>query len=292
LNRYPQALLLMRRYLSTLLLVAFAFVSSALAQTAPPNIVVILADDLGYDDVGFNGCPDIPTPNIDSVAANGALCTNGYSTHPYCSPSRAAIMTGRYQHRFGYDTAGPSQGSTNPLQGLPATELTMPQLLKPAGYVCGAIGKWHLGYMPNLYPTARGFDEFFGFLDAGSHYYDAELLRNETPLIEPAYLTDAFTREGVSFINRHATQPFFLYLAYNAVHAPYDQPPDIYMQRVGYYRSRSTALRGDDGAALDQVPDEGPLGRRSRRGRRRARGAGARAAHDQPGSRHRRQRRD
>ena len=155
------------------LLIFCVFATSALAQTTPPNIVVILADDLGYGDVGFNGCPDIPTPNIDSVAANGALCTNGYVTHPYCSPSRAAIITGRYQHRFGYDTSGPSAGSSNPRQGLPMTELTLPQLLKPAGYVCGAIGKWHLGYVPELYPTRRGFDEFFGFLDASFHYYDA-----------------------------------------------------------------------------------------------------------------------
>ena len=149
-----------------------------------PNIVVILADDLGYGDVGFNGCLDIPTPNIDSIAANGVLCTNGYVTEPYCSPSRAALLTGRYQQRYGQD-AGPSPGSTNPRLGLPMTETILPQLLKPAGYVCGAIGKWHLGYVPELYPTRRGFDEFFGFLDAGSHYYHAEVLRNETPIIEP-----------------------------------------------------------------------------------------------------------
>ena len=229
----------------------FTLLTTAWAQTAPPNIVVILADDLGYGDVGFNGCPDIPTPNIDSVAANGALCTNGYATHCYCSPSRAAIITGRYQHRFGYDTAGPTPGSDNPRQGLPMTELTLPQLLKPAGYVCGAIGKWHLGYVPELYPTRRGFDEFFGFLDAGSHYYGAELLRNETPLIEPAYLTDAFTREGVAFINNHATQPFFLYLAYNAVHKPYDRPPDVYMQRVAYITDPDRRLYAAMVVALD-----------------------------------------
>src|SRR5437016_13974674 len=93
----------MRRSFSALLVLAFALVSSALAQTAPPNIVVILADDLGYGDVGFNGCPDIPTPNIDSIATNGVLCTNGYATHDHCSPSRAAIITGRDQHRFGYE---------------------------------------------------------------------------------------------------------------------------------------------------------------------------------------------
>src|SRR5438874_10660547 len=120
----------MRRSFSALLVLAFALVSSALAQTAPPNIVLILADDLGYGDVGFNGCPDIPTPNIDSVAANGVLCTNGYATHPYCRPSRAAIITGRYQQRYGYD-CGPETDNDNPRLGLPLNELTLPQLLKP-----------------------------------------------------------------------------------------------------------------------------------------------------------------
>ena len=118
------------------------------------------------------------------------------------------------------------------------TEMTLPQLLKPAGYVCGAIGKWHLGYVPELYPTRRGFDEFFGFLDASSTYYNAELLRDETPVIETQYLTDAFTREGVDFINRHAAEPFFLYLAYNAVHKPYERASaDLFGSGSIYYRS-------------------------------------------------------
>ena len=215
-----------------LLLIVCAFASSALAQSVPPNIIVILADDLGYNNVGFNGCLDIPTPNIDSIATNGVLCTNGYVTESFCSPSRAALLTGRYQERFGYDWGPTADSATNPRVGLPMTETTLPQLLKPAGYVCGAIGKWHLGTNPELYPTRRGFDEFFGFLDASSTYYNAELLRDETPLIEPQYLTDAFTREGVDFINRHAAEPFFLYLAYNAVHKPYEVPPEIYLERV------------------------------------------------------------
>src|SRR6478736_9898110 len=117
----------MKRSLLTPLLFALAFFCSALAQASPPNIVVILADDLGYDNVGFNGCLDIPTPNIDSIAANGVLCTNGYVTESFCSPSRAALLTGRYQQRFGHDE-GPSAGQTNPRLGLPMTEITLPQL--------------------------------------------------------------------------------------------------------------------------------------------------------------------
>ena len=215
------------------LLIVCAFASSALAQSVPPNIVVILADDLGYDNVGSNGCLDIPTPNIDSIATNGVRCTNGYVTHPFCSPSRAGLITGRYQQRFGHEYQAKGDAS-NPRLGLPMGEILLPQILKPAGYVCGAVGKWHLGEAFNLHPIQRGFDEFFGFLGGANHYYNAEVLRDETPLTETEYLTDAFTREGVSFINRHATEPFFLYLAYNAVHSPYDKPPQIYLERVSY----------------------------------------------------------
>src|SRR5947209_19732722 len=128
-----------------------AFVSSVPAQALPPNIVVILADDLGYGDVAFNGCPDYATPNIDSIASNGVLCTNGYVTHPFCSPSRAGLITGRYQQRFGYENQ-PTENTTNPRLGLPMDELPLSQMLKSAGYVCGAIGKWHLGYASNFHP--------------------------------------------------------------------------------------------------------------------------------------------
>jgi arylsulfatase A-like enzyme len=237
----------MKKFLLPLLLSAYAFTSSALAR---PNIVVILADDLGYGDVGFNGCPDIPTPNIDSVANNGILCTNGYITHPFCSPSRAALLTGRYQQRFGHENE-PERDQTNPRLGLPLEELLLPQMLKPAGYVCGAIGKWHLGYAPNFHPIERGFDEFFGFLGAASDYYNARILRNKTPLKEPKYLTDAFTREGVSFINRHAAKPFFLYLAYNAVHSPFDQPPQNYIDRVANITDPQRRKYGAMVVALD-----------------------------------------
>jgi arylsulfatase A-like enzyme len=207
------------------------FITSVNAQQSHPNILIILADDLGYGDVSFNGCPDYTTPNIDSIATNGALCKNGYVMYPTCSPSRAALMTGRYEQRFGYEHGMlPERG--NPRLGLPNSEVTLAELLRPAGYACGAIGKWHLGSAPNLVPTSRGFDEYFGFLGAASHYYNADLYRNTRRITESSYLTEAFTREAVSFINRHQAHPFFLYLAYNAVHGPYDRPPQRYMNRV------------------------------------------------------------
>src|SRR5207248_10817351 len=161
------------------------------AQSAspPPNIIVILADDLGYGDVSFNGCPDYLTPNIDALASNGVRCSSGYVTHPFCSPSRAALLTGRYQQRFGHEHQPSSVpvvfDDTHDPPGLPIVELLLPQLLKPAGYVSGLIGKWHLGN--NLRPTDRGFDEFFGFMGGWSPYYNAQVFRNTTSLIETSY---------------------------------------------------------------------------------------------------------
>ena len=158
----------MKNLFYPLILTFFVFVSSTSAQSTPPNIVVILADDLGYGDVSVNGCPDYATPNIDSIASNGVLCTDGYVTHPVCSPSRAALLTGRYQQRFGHENqpeTGVDSGFNTRL-GLPMQELLLPQILKPAGYVCGAIGKWHLCQMEDAsaagpydqWPCRRGFN--------------------------------------------------------------------------------------------------------------------------------------
>src|SRR5205823_1044204 len=218
-------------------LLAFLLTPLALTLFAPsltaqgkPNIIIILADDLGYGDVSFNGSPDWLTPNIDSLMTNGVRCSSGYVTHPFCSPSRAALLTGRYHQRFGHENQ-PEQDDNNTILGLPFQELPLPQILKPAGYVCGLVGKWHLGSAPNLRPNQRGFDEFYGFLLGDSSYFDAPVLRNNTPVTESAYLTDAFTREAVSFINNHAAQPFFLWLSYNAPHLPL-QAPQNYLDRV------------------------------------------------------------
>ena len=240
---------IMKRFAFSLLLIVCSFAASSLAQTGRPNIVVILADDLGYGDVGFNGCPDIPTPNIDSLVANGVLCTNGYATHPFCSPSRAGLLTGRYQQRFGHEN-NPADDALNPLLGLSSSELLLPQLLKPVGYVSDAIGKWHLGNAYNFHPLQRGFDGFFGFLGGASGYFDAQLLRDETRVSESEYLTDAFTREAVAFINGNATQPFFLYLAYNAPHDPYEAT-QAYLDRVAYIPDPDRRLLAAMIVALD-----------------------------------------
>jgi len=240
----------MKTLLVSALVVVWLLPVAEIRAQPPPNIVVILADDLGYGDVSFNGCPDFTTPNIDSLTNTGVRCSNAYVTHPFCSPSRAGLLTGRYQQRFGYENQ-PFADGANPRLGIPAQEVLLPQILKPAGYVCGLVGKWHLGVASSLNPTKHGFDEFFGFLGSESPYYNAKLFRGTTKITETAYLTDAFTREAVSFIQRHATQPFFLYLAYNAVHKPYNTPPKNYMDRVASIANSNRRIYAAMTLALD-----------------------------------------
>ncbi len=152
---------------------ALGLVEPTLAGDRKPNIIVLLADDLGYADVGFQGCNDIPTPNIDALARGGVRCTNGYVSGPYCSPTRAGLLTGRYQQRFGHEfNPGPrgEPGGTDTSIGLPLSETTFADRMRAAGYATGAVGKWHLGVAPKFHPQQRGFDEYFGFL-GGAHVY-------------------------------------------------------------------------------------------------------------------------
>lgn len=198
---------------SAVLLAPLALLNAAERK---PNILIIVGDDMGYADVGFHHCRDIPTPNLDALAASGVRFTNGYVSGPYCSPTRAALLTGRYQQRFGHEF-NPGGGA----QGLPLSETTLADRLKSAGYVTGAVGKWHLGSQPLMHPQQRGFDEFFGFLGGAHSYFQSDgILRGTAPVKELDYTTDAFGREAVAFIERHSAQPWFLYLAFNAVHTP------------------------------------------------------------------------
>jgi arylsulfatase A-like enzyme len=243
-----------------------------------PNVIIILTDDMGYGDVGFNGCKDIPTPNIDRIAKNGVVFTNGYVSYSVCAPSRAGLLTGRYQDRFGY--------SRNPLYkpfddqiGIPLTEQMLPQYLKQSGYNTMAIGKWHLGAHEKFRPYNRGFHEFFGFLGGGHRYFPGEynienqdsakneaqsyrtkLVRNRQVVEEKEYLTEVLSREAVSFIERNKEQPFFLYLAYNAPHAPL-QATEKYLQRFSYmkdskrktYAAMVSAVDDGVGSILDKL---------------------------------------
>lgn len=243
---------------------------SQIKSTQSPNVIIILADDLGYADVGFNGSPDIRTPNIDQIAQNGVQFTNGYVSYAVCGPSRAGLITGRYQDQFGF-SRNPLFTPKDPAQGLPLTEQTMADALRSGGYRTMAIGKWHLGAYKTQRPLERGFDEFFGFLTGGHKYfpeeltlndiseitsqfdaYNTKLLKNNTRVDEKEYLTDAFSREAVNFVKRNANHPFFLYLAYNAPHSPLEATekylaryPEIKNEKRRTYAAMVSAL--DDG---------------------------------------------
>jgi arylsulfatase A-like enzyme len=202
------------------------------AKPTKPNILVIVADDLGYGDIGVHGGQDVPTPHIDALAASGVRCTNGYVSAPYCSPSRAGFLTGRYQTRFGHEF-NPHVGEEGKL-GLPLDQRTIADRLRGAGYATGLVGKWHQGFDRAHHPQSRGFDEYFGFLVGGHNYLlrkDAEaefgsaysqnmIYRDRAVQKLDGYTTDLFTAEALAFLERHQDRPWFLYLAYNAVHTP------------------------------------------------------------------------
>lgn len=237
----------------------FAFAGMAHAERKP-NVIVILADDLGFADVGFNGCADIPTPNLDRLAASGVRCTSGYVSHSFCSPTRAGLMTGRYQQRFGHEN-NPHYEPDNMTLGLPVSQTLLPAAIKPAGYVSGIVGKWHLGAAPPFHPLARGFDEQYGFTGGGHKYFGHELGEKDFEYVthlernghrEPAdgYLTTLFSNEAAAFITRHKDEPFFLYLAYNAPHTPLQAPPE-YIERCKGIEDDKRRVYGAMICALD-----------------------------------------
>ena len=212
---------------SYLIGVLFAGFLAATAHAGrKPNILLIVADDLGYGELTGQGFrKDIPTPNIDSILSNGTRFTSGYVSGPYCSPTRAGLMTGRYQQRFGHEFNPGSPVNGTDSIGLALSETTIGDRLRAAGYATGWFGKSHLGSAPQFHPQKRGFDEFFGFL-GGAHSYvnpgDGEnaILHGSEPVKDPGYLTEAFAREAAAFIEKKKDIPWFVYLPFNAVHAP------------------------------------------------------------------------
>lgn len=232
--------------ISCLFLGALLFSCSSYAQTERPNILLIVCDDLGYADVGFNGSKDIVTPEIDKLANNGTIFTSAYVAHSFCGPSRAALMTGRYPHEVGapFNLNRNSSKEDKDNMGVTLNETFMSKVLQKAGYYTSAIGKWHLGSAPKYHPNKRGFDNFYGFLGGGHRYfpdsyrkvynqqlkagnkniheYYHPLEHNGRSVHETEYITDALSREAVKDIKiaSEKKKPFFLYLAYNAPHVP------------------------------------------------------------------------
>lgn len=272
---------------------ALASTGVALPATAgtskPPNVIVILADDLGYGDTGVYGSKIVKTPNIDALAADGVRFTQGYVSHPVCAPSRSAIMTGRYQTRFGYEFNPVGRDKT---RGVALTETFIPRVMKSAGYATGMVGKWHLGESGDYHPMGRGFDQYFGILGGGSAFItdarpgdefhtppgargsygtaeggeaitglpEAEemvLIRRRAPVrrgrevVEVKdYLTDAFTDEAVRFIGEHKDKPFFLYLAHTAPHTPL-QATARYIERYKNIENKGQRVYAAMVSALD-----------------------------------------
>ena len=223
---------------------------SALQAADKPNIIIFLADDLGYADVGFNGCEDIPTPHIDSIAENGVKFTSGYANHPICSPSRAGLLSGRYQHSFGFENnSGPEEYSAKNF-GIPREVPIVSERLKEVGYATAWVGKWHVGFEPGLRPHERGFDFTYGFHAGARTFYpngprqNHQMFLNGEPFNDESdYLTDAFARDSVKFIDDHqasdrADDPFFIFVSFNAVHLP--------LEATKKYESRFPNIKNKD----------------------------------------------
>jgi arylsulfatase A-like enzyme len=236
-----------------LMLLALTLAAATVHAAPKPNVLLIVSDDQGYADTGFQGGKQIPTPHLDRLAGSGLRCTSGYASHPFCSPTRAGLMTGRYQQRFGHEM-NPNYNPSDSSEGLPLTETLLPQHLKKAGYVTGWVGKWHLGATPAHEPQARGFDETFGFIGGGHQFKDWKpgpgeyvlpLRRNGDPVPSQGHLTTQFGDEAAAFVNRHTDQPWFLYLAFNAPHSP-EQP-------TAERRERFKGIEGTRGAYCAQV---------------------------------------
>ena len=246
-------------------------------EAAPPNILVILADDMGYGDLGCMGSRKLQTPHLDRLASSGVLCTQAYVASAVCSPSRAGLLTGRDPRRFGYEgnlNKNASSYAARPdLLGLPVGEFTLGDHLRPAGYSTALIGKWHQGTGPEFHPQRRGFDYFCGML-GGSHSYfpDPEqnrLERNAAPLREfsSPYLTDFFTDEALAWLaarQRDSRQPWFLFLSYNAPHGPMhardedlSQFSDIQDQKRRIYAAMMFALDRGVGRVVDFLETSG-----------------------------------
>ena len=251
---------------------------AASAARKRPNLIFILTDDLGYGDLSCYGRPDYNTPNLDTLAADGARLTDAYAAFPVCTPTRTAFITGRYPQRTSVGLFEPlpfpaGLGEQLSTAGLEPNHPTVASLLKTAGYETALIGKWHLGYAPQFNPTEHGFDEFFGHLGGGVDYHrhtdgdgEPDLFENDMPVTREGYLTDLLTDRAVEYVSRRRDNPFFLFLSYNAPHWPWDTPTydepafglgDSGGGSLGAYREMMQNLDGNVGRTLAALRENG-----------------------------------
>jgi arylsulfatase A-like enzyme len=262
-------------------------------EQSKPNIIIILADDAGYMDFGFMGCKDLDTPEIDKLAKDGVVFTDAHVTASVCAPSRAGLMTGKYQQRFGFESNGTGDAKSGDI-GLSDDVVTMANVFQKNNYKTIAIGKWHLGATITDHPNKRGFDEFYGFLAGSRSYFPLDdpdqehmLQQNGKRIKFDGYLTDVLGDRSVSFVEENKDKPFFMYLAYNAVHTPieakeddlekYKNNPRQYLaamtwsldQNIGKLRNKLKELNllnntliyflSDNGGAHNNSSQNGPL---------------------------------
>lgn len=255
------------------ILVAALFVSLATGADAPaqgvarPNVVLIITDDMGYGDLGSYGAQDVRTPNLDALARQGVRFTDFYANAPSCTPTRAGLITGRYQQRVRLEYPLGMQRPRDYNRGLPVTGRSLPQLMKNAGYATALVGKWHLGWKPEFSPLRHGFDYFFGFKAGFIDFYThttpdtpgggSDLYENDAAVEVPGYMTDLITERALRFIEQHTTRPFFIEMAYNAPHWPYQVPDKPSVARDGGRHltpfDDSTSTRADYVAMIERV---------------------------------------
>lgn len=234
--------------------------SALVGADEKPNIVFIMADDLGYGDLGCYGCGDILTPNLDRLASEGIRFTDFYANASVCSPTRIAFLTGRYQQRFGMDNALYYQEMG---RGLPGGGATIAIALADAGYATGLVGKWHVGYDPERQPLQQGFDYFFGLLGGNHHYFEHmdrigvhDLWLGSETTEREGYSTDLFTEEAIGFIQKNHEVPFFLFLSHAAPHFPFQGPNDKDKEVVPKKKSWQEGDRETYAAMVERM-DEG-----------------------------------
>lgn len=261
----------MRRLaLGALLACGVAFDATAQQPAARPNVVLVITDDAGYGDLGVYGATDVRTPHLDGLARGGVRFTNFYANAPSCTPTRAGLITGRYQQRLGLEYPLGMQRPADWDRGLPVTGRSLPQLLKNAGYATALVGKWHLGWKPEFAPTRHGFDYFFGIKSGFADFYahtspdhpgngGHDLYENDAQVHVNGYLTDLITDRALEFIARNAARPFFVDVAYNAPHWPYQVPdrPSVARDSARHLTpfDSATSTRADYVAMLERVDD-------------------------------------
>lgn len=237
-------------------------------EVKKPNVLIILADDAGYSDFGFMGTKDLKTPHIDQIAKNGVVFTDAHTTGSVCSPSRAGLLTGRYQQRFGHENNSPPKGF-----GIDPAETTIADVLKSNGYVTSIFGKWHLGDTKEFHPNNRGFDEFYGFLGGHRHYFPnpkddkpgagTAVQHNGMYTTFEGYYTYVLGNKVIDFIEENKSKPFFSFLSFNAVHTPMEATEEDMKLFQGHPRQKLAAMTyamdKAVGSIMDKLKKEGLL---------------------------------